>query len=141
MPFVNRLDSWNFGFGITGRVRREVQSHEAGASGIAGDREGKKVKLPEVRATGSTGDRKEKKVKFLEPPASGITGDRGGKKVKPLEVGASGTTGDREGKKGQPRDGEVSGGKTADTKKKKVTFLLRTDEWREAWNLRCLLHA
>ncbi|CBI18322.3 unnamed protein product, partial [Vitis vinifera] len=111
-----------------GRVRREVQSHEAGASGIAGDREGKKVKLPEVRATGSTGDRKEKKVKFLEPPASGITGDRGGKKVKPLEVGASGTTGDREGKKGQPRDGEVSGGKTADTKKKKVTFLLRTDE-------------
>ena len=38
------------------------------------------------------------------------------------------TTGDREGKKGQPRDVVVPGGKTADKKKKKVTFLLRTDE-------------
>ncbi|CBI18315.3 unnamed protein product, partial [Vitis vinifera] len=59
--------------------------------------------------------------------ASGITG-RVRREVQLHEVGPSGTTGDREGKKGQPRDVVVPGGKTADKKKKKVTFLLRTDE-------------
>ena len=41
MPFVNRLDSWNFGFGIIGyRVRREVQPRDVEVSGdITGDRE------------------------------------------------------------------------------------------------------
>ena len=40
------------------------------ASGITGDGEGKKVKLPEVGATDSTGDRKKKKVTFRDPLAS-----------------------------------------------------------------------
>ena len=75
MPFVNRLDSWNFGFGITGyRVRREVQPRDVEVS--ADDTGDKEVRLG--RGSGETGDRRE--VKLLEPlasghPASGISGN------------------------------------------------------------------